>query len=88
MALGAQREALTAIFVRQGLALTAIGVVIGAAVAIATMRLMRSLLYHVSVVDPWTYSIATVCILAIAWLAWLPARAPRGGRQSGGCPAD
>lgn len=75
MALGSQREALTGIFVRQGLVLTGIGVVIGAGVSIATMRLMRSLLYHVSVVDPWTYSIATLCIVAIAWLAcYLPAR--------------
>ncbi len=75
MALGAQREALTAIFVRQGLTLTAIGAVIGIGVAFAVMRLMTSLLYHVSAIDPWTYSIATVCVVGIAWLAcYLPAR--------------
>ncbi|HVZ82230.1 MAG TPA: ABC transporter permease [Terracidiphilus sp.] len=75
MALGSQREALTAIFVRQGLMLAAIGAVIGVGVAFASMRLMRSLLYHVSTMDPWTYSIATVCVLAIAWIAcYLPAR--------------
>ncbi len=75
MALGARREALTAMFVRQGLWLTGIGVVAGLGVAFATMRLMASLLFRVSPVDPWTYSTATVCIVAIAWLAcYVPSR--------------
>ena len=42
MALGAQREALTAMFVKQGLWLTGIGIVCGLIVAAATMRLMSS----------------------------------------------
>ncbi len=75
MALGAQRQTLTALFVRQGLALAAIGVVCGIAIAIVCVRLMRSLLFQVSPVDPWTYLIATVCIAAIAWIAsYLPSR--------------
>jgi ABC-type antimicrobial peptide transport system permease subunit len=37
MALGAQREALTGMFVRQGLVLTGIGVLCGIGVAFATM---------------------------------------------------
>lgn len=69
MALGAQRSALTKMFVRQGLILAGIGVICGIAVAFATMRLMTSLLYHVSPMDPWTYAVATFSILAIAWLA-------------------
>ena len=52
MALGAQRPALTAMFVRQGLWLTAIGVACGLVVAFVTMRLMSSLLFNVSPVDP------------------------------------
>jgi len=75
MALGAQRESLTAMFVRQGLLLTGIGVVVGVGVAFASMRLMSSILFHVSPMDPWTYSIATGCVVAIAWLAcYLPSR--------------
>ena len=75
MALGAQRETLTRMFVRQGLLLTGIGVVCGISVAFATMRLMRSLLYHVSPMDPWTYGIATIFILSIAWLTtYIPSR--------------
>ena len=74
-ALGAQRSALTRMFVLQGLMLTGIGVVCGLAVAFATMRLMSSLLYHVSPVDPWTYGAATLSIVTIAWLAtYVPSR--------------
>ncbi len=75
MALGAQREMLTGMFVRQGLVLTAIGIAAGVAVAFATMRLMASILFHVSPVDPWTYVFATAAILLIAWIAcYLPSR--------------
>jgi predicted permease len=75
MALGAQREALVNMFVRQGLILTGIGSACGILVAFATMRLMRSLLFHVSPMDPWTYCLATFSILAIAWLAtYVPSR--------------
>jgi predicted permease len=75
MALGAQRAALTRMYVREGLLLTAIGVIGGVAVALTTMRLMSSLLYHVSPVDPWTYFVATVSILIIACIAtYVPSR--------------
>ena len=75
MALGAQRQSLTALFVRQGLGLAGIGVVCGIAMAILCVRLMRSLLFQVSPVDPWTYALATISIAAIAWIAsYLPSR--------------
>jgi predicted permease len=75
MALGAQRAALTRMYIREGLLLTAIGVIGGVAVALTTMRLMSSLLYHVSPVDPWTYFIATVSILIVACIAtYVPSR--------------
>ena len=56
MALGAQRQTLTKMFVRQGLMLTGIGVACGLVAAFATMRLMSSLLFKVSPVDPITYA--------------------------------
>jgi len=75
MALGAQREALTAMFVRQGVALASIGVVVGIGVAFAAMRLMRSLLFNVSPMDPLTYAVSTLAVVCIAWLAcYLPSR--------------
>ena len=75
MALGAQRAALTRMYIREGLLLTVIGVISGFSVALATMRLMNSLLYHVSPVDPWTYFVATVSILIVACMAtYVPSR--------------
>src|SRR5579863_5184772 len=75
MALGARREALTSMFVRQGLVLTAIGVAFGIGAAFATMRFMASILFKVSPMDPLTYSLATVVVIAIAWIAcYLPSR--------------
>jgi len=75
MALGAQRNALTAMFVRQGLWLTGIGVVCGLVVAFAAMRLMSSLLFNVSPADPITYITITAGVVATAYLAcYLPSR--------------
>ncbi len=75
MALGAQRKALTAMFVRQGMWLAAIGIACGVAVSFTVMRLMSSLLFNVGAMDPGTYAVATVSVFAIAYLAcYLPAR--------------
>jgi len=75
MALGARREQLTAMFVRQGLTLAVIGVAAGIVIAALVLRLMSSLLFKVSAMDPWTYTASAACILAIAWVAcYLPSR--------------
>jgi len=75
MALGAQRGTLTGMFVRQGMALTGIGAVCGLMVAFAAMRLMSSLLFNVSAVDPATYLTITAGVLGTAYLAcYLPSR--------------
>jgi predicted permease len=75
MALGAQTQALTRMFVQHGLRLTAIGVVFGVVAAIAVMRLMSTLLFNVSPVDPITYAAVCVGLLVPAWLAsYLPSR--------------
>jgi len=75
MALGAQQQTLTRMFVRHGLSLTAIGVACGLVVAIFVMRLMSSLLFKVSSVDPVAYGVASIGLVAIAFLAsYLPSR--------------
>ena len=75
MALGAQRQTLIAMFVRHGLLLTGIGIVCGLAGAFAVMRLMSSLLFNVSPVDPITYAAVTVGVVATAYVAcYLPSR--------------
>ncbi len=78
MALGAQENQLTAMFVRQGLLLTALGVACGIAGAIAAMRLMSSLLFGVSTLDPLTYVAVTIGLAAAALLAsYVPSRRAR-----------
>jgi putative ABC transport system permease protein len=75
MALGAQQQTLTRMFVRQGLWLTGIGLVCGLAAAIVLMRLMSSLLFRVSPGDPLTYSAVSIGLVVTAFLAsYLPSR--------------
>jgi predicted permease len=75
MALGAQRKELTAMFVRQGLWLTGIGIACGVVIAFTAMRLMSTLLFGVSSRDPWTYAGTIACIVAVSWLAcYVPSR--------------
>ncbi len=75
MALGAQRQAITQMFVRNGLLLTGIGVLIGLAASLGVMRLLSSLLFGVNAIDPITYGAITVFIVGIAWIAcYLPSR--------------
>jgi predicted permease len=75
MALGAQRQAITAMFLRDGLWLTGIGAACGLLAAFASMRLMSSLLFNVSPVDPLTYAAITAGVFAAACLAcYLPSR--------------
>jgi ABC-type antimicrobial peptide transport system permease subunit len=75
MALGARREALVGMFVRHALTLTAVGVVLGLGAAWAVMRLMSSLLFGVKPVDPATYVVVSLALMATAALSsYLPAR--------------
>ena len=75
MALGAQQQTLTAMFVRHGLWLAGIGVVCGLAASFAVMRLMSSLLFHVSPLDPITYIAVTAGVIATVYVAcYLPSR--------------
>jgi len=75
IALGAQRRNITRMFVRQGLQLTAVGVVCGFVVAMGATRAMRSFLFHTSALDPLTYVLACAGLCAAAALAsYLPTR--------------
>jgi predicted permease len=79
MALGAQKTALVGMFVRQGLWLTGVGVLCGLVTAFGVMRLMTSLLFKVSPVDPVTYAAVTSGVVVTAYLAcYLPSRRAAG----------
>jgi predicted permease len=74
-ALGARPRQLEALFVRQGLALTAIGALLGLVAAVAVARVMSSLLFETSPLDFTAYAVALGVTLAAAALAsYLPAR--------------
>jgi predicted permease len=75
IALGAQQETVTQMFVRHALLLTGIGVACGLAAAVVMMRLMSALLFGVNPVDPATYGAVSVVLASAALLAsYLPAR--------------
>ena len=75
IAVGAQRADITGMFVRQGLLLAGCGVLCGLAVALGVTRLLRSLLFHVSPLDPVTYIAACAALCSAAVLAsYIPSR--------------
>ncbi|MFL6353216.1 MAG: ABC transporter permease [Bryobacteraceae bacterium] len=75
MALGAQQGSLRRMFVRHGLLLTSIGVACGIAAAMGVTRLMSALLFQISPIDPVTYLVVPVVLVAAALLAsYVPAR--------------
>jgi putative ABC transport system permease protein len=74
-ALGARPGQLEQMFLRQGLALTAVGLVVGIAAAIAVGRWMASLLFGVGPMDLGAYAAAVGIMIAAAALAsYVPAR--------------
>jgi putative ABC transport system permease protein len=75
LALGARPGALKTMFVRHALALAGAGVAVGIGAAMGLSRLMASLLYGISALDPITYLAAPVLLAAATVFAsYLPAR--------------
>jgi ABC-type antimicrobial peptide transport system permease subunit len=74
MALGAQRAEVIRLFVRHGLGLAAIGIGCGLVTALVLGRVMASLLFETSPMDPPTYAAVCVSLAAAATLAsYVPA---------------
>jgi ABC-type antimicrobial peptide transport system permease subunit len=75
LTLGAQQREVRGMFIRQGLILTGIGIAIGLGAAAGVMRLMTSLLFEVSPVDPLTYLLVAFVLMTATLLAsYVPAR--------------
>jgi putative ABC transport system permease protein len=84
MALGSPQKEVTRLFLWHGLRLSAAGVACGLAGAVASTRLMSSLLFEVSPIDPATYAaVAAGLVFAAALASYLPAL-----RASGIDPVD
>ena len=75
MALGATRTDVERMVVRQSLTTIAAGIAVGLAGAFALTRLLASLVHGVSVLDPATFVVSPLVLLAVALVAtYLPAR--------------
>ena len=77
MALGAKREEVLRLVVRQGLVLAMIGVALGTAGALLLTRFLSSMLYGVGVNDPMTLLSVAALLSGVAALAsFIPAADP------------
>jgi predicted permease len=75
LALGANKRELIWMFVRTALMLTGVGTAVGLGAAAALMRLMQTLLFGISPLDPFTFAAVPVTLAVAAALAsYLPAR--------------
>ncbi|MGD0890394.1 MAG: ABC transporter permease [Terracidiphilus sp.] len=75
LALGAQSSTLLWLVLRESLLLLAIGLAIGIPISLSSTRILKSLLYELSPLDPVaiTIAIVAVAVMTIA-AAWFPAR--------------
>ncbi len=75
MALGARRETVQWMILREGAVMLTSGVALGLLLAAGTGKLISGMLYNVGALDPLAFTIAPVVLAAAALLAtWLPAR--------------
>jgi putative ABC transport system permease protein len=75
VALGADRSQVIRIVVGNGMILTVIGLVAGFVLSLGTVRLLRTMLYGVSMYDPATFAAGGVVLaLAALFACYLPAR--------------
>jgi ABC-type antimicrobial peptide transport system permease subunit len=75
LALGAQSRTLLWLILRESILLLILGLAVGIPVALSSTRILKSMLYQLSPLDPTaiTVAIAAVAVMTIA-AAWLPAR--------------
>jgi ABC-type antimicrobial peptide transport system permease subunit len=75
MALGATARDVLRLILREGLALTLTGILLGLPLALVAGRFLGSMLYEVSGSDPLVLSVASVLLASISLVAcYLPAR--------------
>ena len=73
MALGARRADVVTLFLREGLKLTAFGVLLGLAGGVALSRLLESVLVDLSALDPFVFALVSLFLSLVATLAILAA---------------
>jgi putative ABC transport system permease protein len=76
MALGAPRANILLLIAKDGLRMVLVGLIVGLGTALAVSRMLKSLLFQISVYDPLTYIAVPLLLSLVALLAILiPARA-------------
>jgi predicted permease len=79
IALGAQSQTVRRMFVAHGLTLAAVGVAIGLTAAFGVTRLMSTLLFEISPVDPITYAVVSLTLVVATVIAsYVPAMRATG----------
>jgi predicted permease len=74
-ALGAQRQDVLRMVIKQGLVLVGFGLVAGVMVAFSATRFLQSLLFGVKPTDPWTFAAVCSLLVLVGVLAcYIPAR--------------
>ncbi|HMF09376.1 MAG TPA: FtsX-like permease family protein, partial [Thermoanaerobaculia bacterium] len=75
MALGAQRHDVLGLVLREGIALTGAGLLMGVGLGVGVSATIRDFLFGVSPSDPVIYLAISALLLVVALLAcWIPAR--------------
>ena len=85
VALGARSATLLWMILRESLLLLALGLTVGASVAVGSTRVIKSMLYELSPLDPMAIvsAIAIVAVMTIA-AAWLPGASRYADRANAG----
>jgi predicted lysophospholipase L1 biosynthesis ABC-type transport system permease subunit len=75
LALGARPRELLAMVIRQGVAWTVVGLVVGVAGSLGLSRYLQGVLFGITPVDPITFAVVSAMFLLVAMLAtFIPAR--------------
>jgi predicted permease len=75
MALGAGRDDVLRLMLKQGLWLSGLGLALGLLAALSLTRLLQTLLHGISTTDPLTFAAVSLLLALVALLAcWIPAR--------------
>ena len=75
MAMGAQTSDVLRLVIGEGMKLALIGALLGLGGALALTRLLKTLLFEVSAIDPLTFIVIAALLIIVALLAcWIPGR--------------
>ena len=69
MALGAPREQVVGLIVREGMTVSVIGIAVGVGTALVVNRVLASLVFDIAVRDPITYVAVAVALALVALVA-------------------